>query len=530
MTAGESRGAATPILSNVSFDISRGQVVALIGESGSGKTSVALALLGYARRGCRVTAGSIRVGPIELSQLAARDLRALRGGTISYVAQSAAAAFNPSRTLLEQVIEPALTHRKLDRHGATAKAIELFRSLALPDPETIGARYPHEVSGGQLQRAMAAMALIADPELVIFDEPTTALDVTTQVDVLRAFKAAIRSRGIAALYVSHDLAVVAQIADHIVVLQRGSVRESNLTDAVLKAPSHSYTRELLAAAVPSRRPGATEAAPDAVTAPRASLLSVERLAASYRPGHPVLSDMSFDVMPGRTLGVIGESGSGKSTLARAIAGLLPANAGRLHFRGELLAPEVKSRTREQQRRIQIVFQNADTALNPAHTVQQTVARPLKLYARAAPERINSRVGELLDCVRLPASCAARLTGDLSGGQKQRVSLARALAAEPDLILCDEITASLDTVVGAAILDLLADLQRRLFVSYIFISHDMGAIRAVSDEVLVLHQGRIVERAAGEPLLQSPLHPYTRKLCASVPELRRGWLEERAALA
>jgi peptide/nickel transport system ATP-binding protein len=537
LMAAAADGGETRIVKGVSFAIARGEVLALIGESGSGKTSVALALMGYARRGCRISGGSIRIGELELRSLDARAVQDLRGARISYVAQSAAAAFNPARTLLEQVIEPALVHGTASRAEARRKAVELFRALALPDPETIGGRYPHQVSGGQLQRAMAAMALITDPWLVIFDEPTTALDVTTQVEVLRAFKQAIRTRGITALYVSHDLAVVAQMADGIVVMQQGAVRESGSTAQLLSAPADEYTRALLAAAAPQRRivagspgtggssgPDASVLASTSAAVP-APLLRVQGLVAGYLPQRPVLRDLSFALHSGRTLGVIGESGSGKSTLARVLAGLLPPSAGSVEFQGQPLPRYIGVRSREQLRRIQIVFQNADTALNPAHTVRQLLARPLQLYRRCEGAAVDARVRELLDRVHLPAALVDRLASGLSGGQKQRLNLARALAADPELILCDEITASLDTVVGAAILDLLAELRRELAVSYLFISHDIGTVRAVCDEVLVLNAGQVVEHAAGVDLLGAPTHPYTRLLCASVPQLRQGWLEQ-----
>jgi peptide/nickel transport system ATP-binding protein len=526
LVAATADGGETRIVKGVSFDIARGEVLALIGESGSGKTSVALALMGYARGGCRISGGSIRIGEVDVRTLGERGVQGLRGKRISYVAQSAAAAFNPSRTLMEQVIEPALVHRTATRAEARRKAIELFRALALPEPDTIGKRYPHQVSGGQLQRVMAAMALVTDPWLVIFDEPTTALDVTTQVDVLRTFKQAIRARGITALYVSHDLAVVAQMADEIVVLQDGTVRESAVTSQLLAAPANDYTRSLLAAAAPQRRLAVSEASAASATQAPVPLLRVGGLVAGYHPQRPVLRDVSFELKPGRTLGVIGESGSGKSTLARVLAGLLPPAGGIVEFQGQPLPPAIARRSREQLRRIQIVFQNADTALNPAHTVRGLLARPLQLYRRCERGALESRVKLLLDRVHLPATLIDRQAAGLSGGQKQRLNLARALAADPELILCDEITASLDTVVGAAILDLLAELRRELSLSYLFISHDIGTVRAVCDEVLVLNAGEVVEHAAGDDLLAAPSHPYTRLLCASVPQLRQGWLEER----
>lgn len=522
-------GSETLIVKEVGFSLAKGEVLALIGESGSGKTTIALSLLGYARAGCRLAGGSIRVGDTQVLELDAAGLRRLRGRTVAYIAQSAAAAFNPSRRLMEQIIESALIHGVLTRRDAEARALELFRELALPDPEHIGERYPHQVSGGQLQRLMAAMALITDPTLVILDEPTTALDVTTQIEVLRVFKQVVRERGVTAIYVSHDLAVVAQMADRILVLNGGEVYENRRTERLLASARHPYTRSLLAAAQPE--PLAERGLPAVET--RAPVLEVKDLVAGYGPlnaeGLPryrVLEGINLSIAPGQALGVIGESGSGKSTLARVIAGLLPPARGSVHLGGEPLPPGLDGRTREQFRRVQLVYQNADTALNPAHSVERILMRPLETYHAFDKATRQRKVRELLDRVQLPASLAKRRPGELSGGQKQRVNLARALAAEPELILCDEVTSALDTVVGAAILDLLVELRRELGLAYLFISHDISTVRSLCDEVLVLYAGQPVELGTPATLQHPPLHPYTELLTASVPALRQGWLEEQ----
>jgi len=531
VTTRNEQGEEVAIVADAGFSVPQGEVLALIGESGSGKTTIALALMGYTRRGCRVSGGSIRIGDLDILSLSPAQLGAIRGNRITYIAQSAAAAFNPAISIMDQVIEPALLHRLMSRAAAEEKAVALFRSLTLPDPETIGRRYPHQVSGGQLQRLMAAMALITDPVLVIFDEPTTALDVTTQIDVLRAFKKVIRERGATAVYVSHDLAVVAQMADNIVVLNHGEVRESGATAQVLGAPSDSYTQTLMAAAVPRLRQQ-LEAPAAKVPVP---LLSIENLVAGYGktdrqgiPASPVLNEISLVIERGTTLGVIGESGSGKSTLARVIAGLLAPARGRVLFNGEPLAGSLAGRTREQLRRVQIVFQNADTALNPSLSIARILARPLAFYRGLRGDACAHRITELLDLVQLPAEIATRLPGELSGGQKQRINLARALAAEPELILCDEVTSALDTVVGAAILDLMAELRGELKVSYMFISHDISTVRAICDEIVVLYAGHKVEAGSRQALMAPPFHPYTEVLISSVPELRCGWLEQFGA--
>ena len=517
---------ANTLVDALSFSVQPGEVLALIGESGSGKTTTALALMGYARHGCRISAGRVQIGDIDVLALDAAQQRALRGRTVSYIAQSAAASFNPSRTIMDQVVEPTVIHGLCKRAEAEAKAVQLFRELALPDPETIGERYPHQVSGGQLQRLMAAMALIADPDLVILDEPTTALDVTTQIEVLRAFRRVVRERRATAVYVSHDLAVVAQMADHILVLRDGRMRELNATGQILTAPVNDYTKSLLAAARPVPR------ASGPVAGDTSLLLDVRALSAGYgavdkqgRPAQLILEDINLQLHRGQAIGVIGESGSGKTTLARAVAGLLSPSHGSILFDQRELKPTLAQRDKEELRRIQIVFQMADTALNPSQTIERILARPLQFYKGLRGEPLRQRIRELLDLVKLPQTVAARLPGGLSGGQKQRVNLARALAAEPDLILCDEVTSALDTVVGAAVLDLMAELRRELGVSYLFISHDLHTVRAVCDEIVVMQHGRKLAQVARCDYERGPHHPYYELLARSVPELRQGWLDE-----
>ena len=516
-------GRHVEIIKGVSLDIAPGEIVALIGESGSGNTTIALSLWGHARSGCRLTGGHVRVAGQDMVTLGERARSRIRGTQVAYVPQSAAAAFNPAKRIMDQVIEVTRIHRLMSVEAAKRKAVTLFRALSLPDPENIGNRYPHQVSGGQLQRLSAAMALIGDPKLVIFDEPTTALDVTTQIEVLRAFKAVMKEGGIAGVYVSHDLAVVAQIADRIVVLRNGEVQETGSTGDILSNARHPYTRELLAAFEPKPHgaPGADGRKP---------LLQVKGLLAGYGPiqadGLPLVravQEASLTVEEGRNLGIIGESGCGKSTLARAIAGILPAAQGTMIFDNRELAHSARQRSLDQLRELQIVFQYADTALNPAKSIEEILGRPLTFYHGMKGKKRDARIDQLLDMVHLPKALRHRRPAELSGGQKQRVNFARALAAEPKLILCDEVTSALDTVVAAAVVELLKELQRELSLSYIFISHDLSVVEAICDQIVVMYGGRKVEEITPAHL-RTPQHPYSKLLFSSVPKLDPGWLD------
>ena len=520
-------GRTIEIIRGVSFDIAPGEIVALIGESGSGKTTIALTLMGYARTGCRISGGSVTLAGKNMAALPEAARAKIRGTEVSYVPQSAAAAFNPAQTIMQQVIEITRIHDLMPKEEAQKRAVELFKALSLPNPETIGTRYPHQVSGGQLQRLSAAMALIADPKLVIFDEPTTALDVTTQIEVLRAFKSVMKKGAIAGIYVSHDLAVVAQIADRIIVLKGGEIQETGTTNEILKAPAHPYTRELLAAFEPKLYASPLAEAPPV---DKPALLEVLDITAGYGPiqadGLPLmkaLKSVSFKLEAGRNLGVIGESGCGKSTLARVIAGILPQVKGDIIFDGRQMARSAASRQKEELRKLQMVFQFADTALNPSKSIGDILGRPLSFYHGMNTRAREARIGQLLDMVQLPSSVRHRRASELSGGQKQRVNLARALAADPKLILCDEITSALDTVVAAAILDLLKELQRELGLSYMFISHDLSTVQAICDEVIVMYNGEKVENMP-TGLDQGPQHPYSKLLFSSVPKLDPCWLD------
>ena len=507
------------LVDDVSLELRRGEVIGLIGESGAGKSTIGLASMGYTRRDCHIVGGNIIFGDTDIRAITPDARRELRGPKIAYIAQSAAASFNPAHTLMEQVCEAAVRHSVLSPAEARAEAVSLFKQLDLPTPETIGSRYPHQVSGGQLLRVMAAMAMVAKPDILIFDEPTTALDVTTQVECLAAFRKLIREHGTAALYITHDLAVVAQIADRIMVLRRGKMVEFGDSRQILQQPKEEYTRRLV-----SERVAGSPFVDGAVGAP-VPILAIDHVSADY-PGKPkVIDDVSLEVRKGDTLAVVGESGSGKSTLARVVTGLLPRIAGDVRFNGTSLSPRLKDRTKDQLRRVQMIYQMPDVALNPQHTLLETIGRPVAFYFNRSRREVRARVAELLRQMDLPESFITRKTSELSGGQKQRVSIARALAAEPDLIICDEVTSALDQLVGEEILRLLKKLQDDLGVAYLFITHDLGTVKRIANKVAVMLKGKIVASGDTATVFSPPYHPYTELLLSSVPEMRPDWLDE-----
>ncbi|MEL7256913.1 MAG: ABC transporter ATP-binding protein [Pseudomonadota bacterium] len=519
-------GTDLPIVKDVSFQVHKGEVVALIGESGSGKTTISLSALGYCKPGLTFASGEARLLGRNIAGLSTDELRPARGINVAYLAQSAAATFNPSIRINEQVTEAPVLHGTKTQEEANKKALDLYHALDLPDPETIGERYPHQVSGGQLQRLMAAMALCGDPDLLVLDEPTTALDVTTQIEVLKAFKKVIKDEGAAAIYVTHDLAVVAQIADYIVVLYNGEVKEAGPTDVIINDPQHPYTKRLMAAINPLPEES------DAVEPHgHAAAIEVRNMDAGYgrlsngEPAAMILRDINVTIPKRKTIGVIGESGCGKSTLARVMAGLLPQHSGEVLLDGVALSPRLEDRGKEELRKVQFVYQMADTALNPRQRIKDILGRPLTFYHGLRGKARTKRVLELLEMVELPPPFADRYPHELSGGQKQRVNLARALAAEPEVVLCDEVTSALDTIVAANVIDLLTRLQDETGVSFVFISHDLSTVASFSDEVVVLYAGRVAEIGKVSEILSPPFHPYTRLLISSVPEPRIGWLEE-----
>lgn len=517
------------ILSGLSISVEPGEVVALIGESGAGKTTLALAALGYCRAGMRIAGGEVKFGATEVMSLSRKGKRDFRGREVAYVAQSAASALNPSIRIGEQVSEGLLLHNLHDRADPKTRATELLALLHLPNPSAMALRYPSQISGGQQQRAMMAMAMACEPKLLVLDEPTTALDVTTQIEVLKAIKDAIRERKTAAIYVSHDLSVVAQIATRIVVMRHGDIVEQGPAEEIIENPRREYTRSLLAAV--RKMDGPTSAHQPAKTAMPS--LQIDGVSASYcrslfrapRESEMVLQNISLAVMPGETLALVGESGSGKSTLVRVIAGLHKASAGTTALANRSLQPTTRGRSKADLRKIQIVFQSPEQALNPRVNVGGAIGQALRFYFDLSEPEITARTAELLEMVGLSPSSATKLPGELSGGQRQRIAIARAFAAKPDIILCDEFLSALDTLVAARILELMAKLKREHNVSYVFVSHDLATVAAIADRIAIMYQGRIVERGRTVDVFAPPQHPYTRLLVQSVPQLRRDWLDE-----
>lgn len=522
----------THVVHDISLDVELGRTLAVVGESGSGKSTVARTLLGYLRPGSFIRGGTVTVGGEDVFALRGRDLRSLRGGTVALVAQNAGQALTPTMRVGAQINE-ALTV-----HGGTADEAhvhELLDQVALP--ARTARSYPHELSGGQQQRVAIAMAVAARPKVLVLDEPTTALDVVTQAGVLRLLRDLADELGTATLLVSHDLGVVAGMADDVLVMQEGRRMEYGPAGRVFGRPKDPYTRMLLASAPRLGDDGLVEVddegnrrlRPRAEVGDTDTVVRGRDVRITYGRGSKAVhavAGVDIDVRRGEVVALVGESGSGKSTLAWAVAGLTPPRDGELEYLGDVslddttvdateaerdLTKPVRRRPLGLRRRIQLVFQNADTALNPRLSVGTSIKRPLQLFRTASKDRAKDRVGDLLEQVELPREFAGRLPGQLSGGQRQRIGIARALAGDPTVIIADEITTALDVSVQASVLRLLDDIRREEQLACIFISHDLAVVRGIADRVLVMHNARVVEEGPTEAVFVDPQHPYTREL-------------------
>jgi peptide/nickel transport system ATP-binding protein len=572
------------VLNGVSVAVAPGESLGLVGESGSGKTTLAQAILGYTRPGLRIASGSVRVSGTELVGRPEREVRRLRGRLVSYVPQDPASALNPAIRVGDQIREMLRAHL-VDR-DASELVHELLHRVELPAQRVFERRFVHQLSGGQQQRVAIALALSCAPPLLVLDEPTTGLDVFTQGLILAEIRRLARELNVALVYVSHDLAVVASVADRVAVMYAGNVLEQGPTPVVTSRPRHPYTRGLVSS-VPDHHdlrvltgiPGVApdldhlpigcrfaprcEMRTDACTAElpalkeiasghyvrclrwrdtgvpavaprelstreqRGPLLRVDGLVAQHRtPGAPVtvVSDVSLCVGPGECLALVGESGSGKTTIARCIVGLHPASAGTIAFDGQALSPSARRRTREQRRRLQIVFQNPFESLNPRQSVGTQVSWPARALRGRTRGEAEADVARLLERVRLPSRIAGRYPPELSGGERQRVAIARALAAQPDLLVCDEVTSALDVSVQAAVVDLLNELRSDLDLALLFITHDLGVVGSIADAVLVLERGAVVETGMVHTLLKAPAAEYTRRLIEAAPSLPQPTLE------
>ncbi|WP_420362667.1 ABC transporter ATP-binding protein [Curtobacterium aetherium] len=525
-------GDAEPVVRDVSFDLTPGRVLALVGESGSGKSVSAMSVLGLLPPQARVT-GSARFRGEELVGAPVEALREVRGAGIGVVFQEPMNSFTPVLSIGTQIAEAVRAHpTSLDRRGVTARVDELLRSAGIDAPGPIRSAYPHELSGGQLQRAMIAMALAGDPVALIADEPTTALDVTVQAGILDLLRELCRDRGLAVLLITHDMGVVADVADEVLVMRRGDPVEHGPVADLFAHPQAEYTRALLAA-VPALEARPASATDTADRGPRVERPAADATVGDRRPatapvvarmrdvsvrysrrGAPTVSGIDLELHAGETLGLVGESGSGKTTIGRALAGLVPVAEGIVDVDGQDLRAARGRRLRALRKRVGIVFQDPASSLNPRQSIGWSIAEPLLVHEPDADRR--GRVRELLEAVQLDPSWAERFPHQLSGGQRQRVAVARALALRPALLIADEPTSALDVTVQAAVLDLLRDLQQDFGFGCLLVSHDLAVVRQLADRVAVLHHGRIVERGTTEAVLDDPQEDYTRMLIAAAP--------------
>ncbi|RRQ26582.1 ABC transporter ATP-binding protein [Rhodococcus sp. Eu-32] len=512
-------------LDDVSFEVDRGAMVAIVGESGSGKSTTALSIIGLLGATASVEAGSIRYDGTELTELSDRALRRLRGNKIGFVPQDPTVSLDPTQRIGGQISEVLEIHGHASRKDAPTRAVEILGAVGLSEPERRARQYPHELSGGMRQRVLIGMAWACEPQLIIADEPTSALDVTVQRQVLDRLDTLRRDSGTAVLLVTHDLAVAADRADHLIVMSGGRVVEHGSTSEVLANPRHEYTRQLLStvpterAAFAKKTVGSRTAATPVVVA-RNLVKEFEAVdTTGKRTRITAVNDVGFSIERGRTFALVGESGSGKSTTARMIMNLDKPTSGTVTFDGTDTSTLGSGELRLLRKRFQLIQQNPYSSLSPRWSVAKIIEEPLRAFGVGSRTERAARSRKLLDQVGLPTSFASRRASELSGGQRQRVAIARALAVEPELIVCDEPISALDVSVQAQILDLLADLQRELSVSYLFISHDLSVVRLIADDVAVMKEGRIVEHGLVTNVFDSPTHEYTAALIDAIPGRR-----------
>jgi peptide/nickel transport system ATP-binding protein len=566
-----------PIVQDINLTVASGRVLGLVGESGSGKSTTALGLLGYTSPGVAITEGTVTLGGQSVLGLPERRIRRIRGRTISYVPQDPGSGLNPSRRIGDAITAMLKEHGR-DVNGNAASVLERVR---LPATDEFARRFPHQLSGGQQQRVAIAIAIVCEPPVVVLDEPTTGLDVVTQAHIIQEIDRLRKEQGLSLVYVSHDLGVIAQVADDIAVMYAGRIVEQGPAAPVLRDPKHPYTRGLISAVpdsrvkrrlrgIPGIAVGIGERPPGCAFAPRCALrtdecevavpsldrcgpgravrcihwtetiasdapetdaqsdlaaattlLSVVDLRAEHRTRHATVraaDAVSFEIARGECLALVGESGSGKTTIARCVAGLHSPSAGQIVFDGDVLASTARLRTRDHRRRIQLIFQNPNDSLNPHHSVGDEITRPARVLLGLSSADAAKAVDELLAQVRLPRRLAERFPGELSGGERQRVAIARALAARPDLIICDEITSALDVSVQAAVLELLEELRTDLGLAMLFITHDLGVVSSIADRVIVLHGGAMCELGPVRQVLDHPTHAYTQTLLAAAMSL------------
>jgi peptide/nickel transport system ATP-binding protein len=506
---------------DVSFSIAPSELLGLVGESGSGKTTIALAMMNYLSPNSRVS-GEVLYRGTDITRVRGRQLRELRGGRIAMVYQDPMSSLNPAIPVGEQIAEALWSHRRVSRRDARKRAVEMMHRMHIADPEVNARRYVHQLSGGMQQRVVIAMAMICDPDLLILDEPTTALDVTTEatiLDLIAELKASVQT---AILFITHDLGVIARVSDRVGVMYAGELVELSTTTDLFSRPQHPYTVALLKA-TPHGDPPAWQSRRDEPLLEARDVMVgfVERswLDGLFRRPPVVVravDGISLQLRRNESLGLVGESGSGKTTLGKALAGILPVTSGEVRVNGSRWRDLSGSQLRDARRRVQFIFQNPEASLNPRKTVRQLLRRPLVLYGRVSGKDVDTRVMELLELVQLRSVHADRFPHELSGGEKQRVAIARAFAADPDIIIADEPLSALDVSIQAAILQLLANLKERFGTAYLFISHDLNVVRSVCDRVLVMYLGNVYESGAVEHVFVPPQHPYTEALLSAVP--------------